>query len=153
MSDDWNDTPQGGDDGFMGGESYPALKYTTIGDTYEGRVVNIKKKQDQDYDTGDPITWPNGDPKYVWLFEIEQTNGEIGTVWVRGNAIKAIREAVKEAGSGNPIGWWLKLQHHALGEPGVSKTGKKLNPAKLFRAKLTPAPARTTTPIPADEPF
>lgn len=152
---DWDDTPQNNDDGFMGGESYPALKFDNVGDTHEGRVVNIKRKQDVDYKTKALLTWPGGDPKYVWLFEIEQPNGEMGTIWVRGNAVKAIRDAVKAAEAGSPVGWNLKLQHHALGE---AKDGG--NPAKLYRAKITPAPARVGggagaagQRVPAEEPF
>lgn len=148
MSDDWNDTPGPSDDGFMGGESFPALKFGAVGDTHEGRVTNVKKKQDVAVDTGTPMTWPNGDPKYVWLFEVEDSAGEMGTLWVRGNAVKAIREAVKEAGAGSPVGWNLKIQHHALGE---AKGGK--HPAKLYRAKLTAAAARAAVRQPAEEPF
>lgn len=147
MADDWNNDPAG-DDGFMGGESYPSLKFAAIGDTHEGVVRNIKKKQDVDFDSGTPITWANGDPKWVWLFELEGADGEMGTLWVRGNAVKAIREAATEAGAGSPVGWNLKIQHHALGE----KVGKR-NPAKLYRAKITPAAARVAVPVAAEDPF
>jgi hypothetical protein len=132
----WDDTPTPGDDGFMGGDAYPPLSFKQIGDTHEGRVVAVKRKQDTKPD-GTINTWPGGDPKYVYLFEIEQSDGEMGTLWIRGNAIKAIREAVKAAGATSPIGWNLKLQHHALGDP---KPGQ--NPAKLYRAKITPAAVR-----------
>jgi hypothetical protein len=153
MSDDW-DNPAPSDDGFMGGESHPALKFENIGDTHEGVVRGVKKKQDVSMATGTPITWPNGDPKWVWLFELEQPDGEMGTLWVRGNMVKAIREAVTAAGAGSPIGWQLKIQHHALGEPVAGK-----NPAKLYRAKITPAPARVggggsgAAAVPPEEPF
>lgn len=139
---DWNDTPDDG--GFMGeGEKFPALAFSEVGDTYQGVVRRVKAMQDRDFDTNEPITWPSGAPKNVYLFEIEQDNGEMGTIWVRGNAVTAIREAVKEAGGESPVGWHLKLQHHALGE----KIGKR-NPAKLYRAKLTPA--KVTTPAPGE---
>lgn len=146
---DWDGTPSNNDDGFMGGDSYPALKFAAVGDTHEGRVVNVKRKQDVDFKSKQPLTWPNGDPKYVWLFEVEQADGEMGTLWVRGNAVKAIREAVKEAGAGSPVGWQLKLQHHALGE--VKNRGE--DPPKLYRAKITPAVARAAARVPAEEPF
>jgi predicted RNA-binding protein YlqC (UPF0109 family) len=154
---DWDDTPPNDDGGFMGGESYPALKFAAVGDTHEGVVRGVKKKQDVSMATNTPITWPNGDPKWVWLFELEQADGEMGTLWVRGNMVKAIREAVTAAGAGSPIGWQLKIQHHALGEPVAGK-----NPAKLYRAKITPAPARVGGPggggsggaaVPPEEPF
>lgn len=135
----WNDDKPD-DGGFMGeGNSYPALAFGEVGTTHEGVIRAVKRKQDVDFDDGTPITWPDGTPKWVFLFELEQTNGEMGTIWVRGNAVTAIREAVKEAGAESPVGWNLKLQHHALGE----KVGKR-NPAKLYRAKITPAPARAT---------
>lgn len=150
MSDDWNDTPGPSDDGFMGGESHPALKFGAVGDTHEGVVRNVKKKQDHDLDTNTPMTWPNGDPKWVWLFELEDAAGEMGTLWVRGNLVKVIREAVKAAGAGSPVGWHLKVQHHELGEK--KKAG--LNAPKLYRAKLTPAPARAAAAtVPLEEPF
>jgi hypothetical protein len=157
---DWDDTPPNDDGGFMGGESYPALKFAAVGDTHEGVVRTIKKKQDADYDTGDLLTWPNGDPKWVWLFEIEQADGEMGTLWVRGNMVKVIREAVAAAGAGSPIGWHLKVRHDRLGEAGVSKSGKPLKPPKLYQARITPAPARVGggggsggAAVPPEEPF
>lgn len=147
MSDNWDD-PATGDDGFMGGDAYPALKFSQIGDTHEGVVRAVKKRQDTDFKTKAPVTWANGDPKWVYLFELEQPDGEMGTIWVRGNAIKVIREAVKQAGATSPVGWHLKLQHHALGD-----ASNGLDPAKLFRAKVTPAVARVTVPADIEEPF
>ena len=137
---DWDDTPTPDDSGFMGGDAYPALTFKEVGEVHEGCVVAVKRKQDTKPD-GTPVTWPGGDPKYVFLFEIEQADGEMGTIWVRGNAIKAIREAVKAAGATSPVGWNLKLQHYDLAE---AKGG--LNPAKLYRAKITPAAVRQTVP-------
>jgi len=145
MSDNWNDNPTD-DGGFMGGDAYPALSFTNVGDTHEGVVKAVKSKVDTK-PSGEIVTWPNGDKKMVYLFELEQTDGEMGTVWVRGNAIKVIREAVKAAGATSPVGWHLKLQHHALGDPVNG-----LNPAKLYRAKITPAVARQTVPA-EEEPF
>jgi hypothetical protein len=147
MSDNW-DTPTDDDGGFMGGDAYPALAFSQIGDTHEGVVKAVKRQQDVDYKTKAPLTWPGGDPKYVYLFEIEQPSGEMGTAWVRGNAVKVIREAVKAAGATSPVGWNLKLQHHALAE---AKDG--LNPAKLYRAKITPAAVRQAVPADLEEPF
>jgi len=148
MSDNWDNNRTDNDDEFMGssGSNYPSLDFPEVGTTHEGVVRNIIKRQDTDYDDGTPLTWPNGDPKWVWLFEIEQPNGEIGIAWIRGNAVKVIREAVTAAGAVSPRGWHLKLQHHALGEATTGKNGKPRKPPKLFRAKITPAAARQTVP-------
>ena len=80
-------------DVFMaeGGSKYPALKFSEIGDTHSGKVVEVKKLEDRDPD-GNIKTWPNGDPRFVFVFTIAQEDG-FGNIWARGNMVKTIREA------------------------------------------------------------
>lgn len=142
MSDDWG-TPND-DAGFMGGDSLPAVKFDTLGQVHGGRVTKISEKNDTKPD-GTVKTWSNGDPMKVWVFELDGQH----SLWVRGNMVSAIRDAVKTAGLSTPIGAHIEVMHHDLGTP---KPGQ--NPAKLFRARvLQPGqqPA-TATPAPAVAP-
>jgi len=128
-------------DPFMeGAGGYPGIKFETIGDSCTGVVTTVKEKVDTKPD-GTVNKWDNGDPKTVYVFELDTDGTDDGmrSLWVRGNMIKAIREATTAAGFKTVIGTKITVQHHALGDP---KPGR--NPAKLFRAKVESAPARQT---------
>lgn len=114
------------------GGSLEGLKFPEIGHSETGVVVAVDERDDTGID-GEAKTWPDGRPKRVWIFTLQQADGVERALWVRGNLVKAIREAVAEAGVATVIGATLSVQHHALGD---KKPG--LNPAKLFRAKLEP---------------
>ncbi len=135
MSDNWDNQDDSGDL-LSGGGS--AVSFNDIGDRASGIVVKVKKSIDV-YE-GVTSTWPNGDPKHVFIFTLDD-NGEQLAVFCRGNMVKAVREAAAKAGVASLVGHKLTVEHHALGEP--SKKGYK--PAKLFRAKVEPAPATTAT--------
>ena len=120
------------DDFLAGGESLPAAKLTNIGDKVTGVIKQTRKLEDRDLN-GDLRTWPNGDPKHVFVFDLETTDGA-QALWVRGQMVSAIKEAAREAKVTNLIGATLDLQHHALGE--IKQKG--YNAPKLYRARLTP---------------
>jgi hypothetical protein len=42
----------------------------------KGTVVEVLRKQGRDFMTGEPKTWPNGDPKPVYQIAVKQANGE-----------------------------------------------------------------------------
>lgn len=140
-------------DDFMGGGSYPAVEFKEIGDTAIGIVDKIDKLHDRD-PAGNPKFWPNTtDPMYVWPMEFrDPTTGDVRTLWVRGNLVKAIKQAVKEAGLASPQGALLKVRFDALGE---KKAG--FSQAKLFKVKAEPAPAnaapRKTATVTDEEPW
>jgi hypothetical protein len=121
------------DDFLAGGESLPAVKLTNVGDKVTGVIKQTRKLEDRDLN-GELRTWPNGDVKHVFVFDLDTTDGA-QALWVRGQMVSAIREAAREAKVSNLVGCTLDVQHHALGEAKQ----KGYNAPKLYRARITPA--------------
>lgn len=115
-----------------GGASLPAVKFTNPGDTAKGVVTEVKKLEDRD-PTGTPKTWPDGKPKFVFVFNLDTEDGA-QALWVRGNMVKAIREAAQAAGVTTMVGSTLAVQFTGLGEA----TTKGYQPPKLFKAQVKP---------------
>lgn len=130
-------------DDFMAASSYPAVEFKNVGDMRTIVVREVHKKIDIDMDTDKPKTWPNGDPVHVFQFNGE-SDGETKSLWVRGNLVKAVREAVAAAGLATVIDAKLTIKFDDLGTP--PKRG--LNAPKLFKVK-----AEAAAPPPADDPF
>ena len=126
------------DEFLAGGNSYPAVKFTEIGDKVVGTVLNIKRLEDRD-PSGEVKTWPNGDPKHVFVFDLD-TNGETVALWVRGNMVKAIKEAAFAAGVKEMTGCTVAVQFSGLGE-----AKKGMNAPKLYKAQVKPAVASSIT--------
>lgn len=129
------------DEFLAGGASFPAVKFPNVGDTVKGVVGNIKKLEDRDL-SGEVKTWPNGDPKHVFVFDLETEDGTVA-LWVRGNMVKAIKEAAYAAEIKQMVGCTLAVQFTGLGE-----AKKGMNAPKLYKAQIK-APAPTT--ITADD--
>ena len=121
----------------------PACKFESPGDTHKGKVVSAQKRQQTDYGTGTPKFYDNGDPMWEIVITIdtgvEDSNGETEKrLFARGAMLKAIREALKDAGAKLEVGGELVVRYTEDGEP--SKKG--FNAPKLYKAKYTPpAPA------------
>ena len=113
-------------------EGGPAVKLE-VGETFEGTVLSISELDDRKPD-GETVTWNDGTPKKVWVFNLENSDGETVSLWVRGNLVKTIRVAAREAKVADLVGAGLKVQRIEDGEP----TKKGYNPPKLYRAKITP---------------
>lgn len=118
-------------DVFMaeGGSKYPALKFSDVGDTHSGKVVEVKKLEDRDPD-GNIKTWPNGDTRFVFVFTIAQEDG-FGNIWARGNMVKTIREAAQAANISTMVGATLTVKYTGDGEKK-----KGFNAPKLYKAKV-----------------
>jgi hypothetical protein len=122
-------------DDFMsggGGDKLPEYKFETVGDTISGQIIDVTKLEDKTPD-GQAKTWPSGDPMHVWVFTLDTTGNGSGdtTLWVRGNMVTAIRQALADAAvkpSDHPK---ITVKHHAVGEP----KNKGYAPPKLFKAK------------------
>lgn len=124
-------------DPFAPSEKRDYHKFENVGDTVVGIIDKIDEVQEKDYDTGDPVTWPDGRPRMIYVLEVrDTTSGEVKALWARGNMITAIREASREVGHG-PLGHLLKLKYHEDGKP----SNPRFKPPKLFKAKIEPAPA------------
>ena len=119
-----------------GGSSLPSIKFPNIGDSATGQIITARQVQDRNID-GDLLTWDDGKPRMVWVFELDTTGtGEAdSTLWVKGNLYTVVREALKEAGVPT-VGAKIKVTHHALGEPKK----KGFNAPKLFQAVAKAGP-------------
>ena len=57
-----------------GGAKSPALKFESINDSHAGKVIEVQKLEDRD-PNGELKTWPNGDPKFVFVFTVATSEG------------------------------------------------------------------------------
>jgi hypothetical protein len=126
-------------DDFMGGggSSVPAFKFDHIGATVSGQILDGTKLEDRRPD-GTAVTWDDGSPKHVWVFQLDTTGDGLAdtSVWVRGNMVKVLKEAMAEAGLKPSDKPKITLKHHELGE-----ARKGYAAPKLYKAKVEPAPA------------
>lgn len=121
-------------DAFMNSQTFPAVKFSEIGQTVIISVESVERKNDT-APNGDQKTWPNGDPMFVYVFTGD-VDGEIMSLWVRGNLVSAIREAVKLAKITTVIGAELTITFSGEGTP----PSRGMNPPKLYTVDLTTAP-------------
>ena len=124
-------------DPFQAGtDSLPALKFENVGDKHTGQITDARQVPDRDLD-GNVRTWANGDPRSVWVFDVDTDNDGIAdhSMWVKGNLYKVLLDALKEAGI-NTIGAVIQVEHHEVGIPKQ----KGYNGAKLFTAKAKAGP-------------
>lgn len=125
----------------------PAFKFHTPGDTITGTITAARKVQATDYDTGEPVTWPNGDPKYDYPITVTNPDGE-QTVWCRNQMWVAVRDACTKTGSIPQPGGVLTVTYTGDGE----KSNPKYNAPKLYTATYQPAPpAQTGAAISTDD--
>jgi hypothetical protein len=114
-----------------GGPKLPTLKFEKPGDTHGGVVTDVKKLEDRD-PAGNAKTWPNGDPRFVYVLSLKtETEGECN-LWARGVMINAIREAAKSAGVTELVGNKVSIRYTGDGE----QKNKAFNAPKLFAAKV-----------------
>jgi len=130
----------------MEGGNAPGLKFPEVGDI---RTITVRKVSEQ-IDTepdGTPRTWPSGQPKMVHVFNGE-SDGEAASLWVRGNLVTAIREAVKAAGLKTVVDTKVTVKRLADGTP----PSRGMNAPKLYAAKVEPvAPLAAADPFANDE--
>jgi hypothetical protein len=82
---------------------YPAVKLKEPNDGFVGRIVDLGTYQAKDYQTGEPKTYPSGDPVTGIRVTLETTPGDEGSrvmLWAeKWNMLQAISYAVKAAGA------------------------------------------------------
>jgi hypothetical protein len=125
-------------------EGGPAVKLE-VGETFEGQVMSISELDDRKPD-GTVNKWDDGTPRKVWVFNVKPADGELQSLWVRGNLVKVLRVAAREAKVANLEGSVIKVQRIEDGQP--TKPG--FNPPKLFRAKVTPGVLPQTSTFTVD---
>lgn len=126
-------------DPFAGGEGNPSLSFKDKphGTTYVGRVAELPALvQSRDFETGNPATWPDGNPKMVVCTTLE-IDGQLYSLWApKPSALfAAIKDAQNTAGSQIAVGGTLQVTY-THDEP--NKTNPRLNPAKQYRVTYTP---------------
>ena len=127
-----------------------------MGDEIEGEIVTIKRVQQTDFQTGEPLEWPDGGKRMQTVVEL-QTDEQSGddddgkrSVWLKGgnnfeaaqgkgfSGERALAEAAKAAKlSDIDEGATLKIKCSGLAKP----TTRGFQPAKLYVMELTPAKA------------
>ena len=113
------------------GTKHPALTFPTVGTTHTGVVLEVKKLEDKDMVTGQPKTFDNGDPRWVFVFTLETGTGT-ANLWVRGQMQRAIREAAEKAGVQTLVGATLSVRYVGDGE----KKSAAFNAPKQYQAKV-----------------
>jgi hypothetical protein len=123
-------------DDFMGGgaKSFP---FDNVGDTVTGRITDVQKRQQTDLTTGEPKTWANGEPRWMYsitlqtdLREDEWDDG-VRAVNVKWQSQKAVQDAVRKAGAKKlEIGGKLSLKY-----TGNGPKGNYPQPPKLWAAQ------------------
>ena len=135
----------------LGGES-TSWSPEEIGDKISGTILSIKRKQQTDFSTNEPLTWSNGDPRMQTLVELqtdERLNDDddgVRTLWLKGgknfepgtgkgqSGEEALKTAVKETGSKTiDEGATLQVVMTGLAKP----TTRGYQPAKLYTMKYT----------------
>lgn len=127
---------------FTGGGA-PAASFKKIGDSITGVITNAEARQQTDFDSGEPLTWDNGDPRMEIILtlsttlrdpEVEDDEGE-RRVFCRGQMLTAMRQAVKKAKDRKPrIGGRITVKYTEDGE--AKKKG--FNAPKLFTVTYEP---------------
>ena len=123
MSDDVNNIlGQGAPNGFPEG--------TPIGTTVRGEIIDATVRQSTDMETGKPKFWEDGKPQMELDLTLQdetmtgdENDGE-RRLFARGNMLKAIKKAMKDAGvktitvrTGNQPGGKLAVKRTGQDEP------------------------------------
>lgn len=120
---------------LLGGEKVPAAKFKEIGDEHTLTITDKEMRQQTDYDTGEPLTFPNGDPRMQLQLtgtveESEREGAEDDLrrrFYLKGESQKAAGEAVRAAGAKDlEIGGKLWMKYTADEKIAGSKKVKKL---------------------------
>lgn len=130
-------------DPFAGGDKVPALSFkgATIGTSHTLTVTEpAALVQTRDFDTDEPATWPDGNPKMAAVVKCLDAQGEPVAVWATkpSSMFSAIAAAQTEVRPGYRLksGDTLWVQFYDE-EPAKSA---KHSPRKLYRAKVKEAP-------------
>jgi hypothetical protein len=127
-----------------------SAKFETPGTTVSGIITRPPEVQRQrELDTGKPKFWEDGKPRQQIVIHLQTTSRDpevedddgIRALYVRGNMLKAVREAVRKHGAGVRLetGGVLTVTYTGDGE----RRAAGFNPPKLYSASYTPAAQAT----------
>ena len=139
---------------FLMGAGGKAFPFETIGDSVTGVITELKKQQQTDLETGEPLFWANGDPRMMLVVtlatELQDDDDDDGIrrVFLRGGnyvastgkgaaSLVAVKDAVKRSGAPIEMGGTLTLAYSGNSKPAA----KGMNAAKLYSASYTPPSA------------
>lgn len=125
--------------------SMPYVSFKTIGDTAKGRVVASRTSQQRDYAHGKPQTGAHGDPMMQVASDLQTDQQDpqipnddgVRRVYVRGQMMAAVREALRAANAKLEVGGELAIQY-VSDKPSETKG---FHPAKQFQAQYRPSTA------------
>lgn len=134
-------------DDFMDGAAVHSASFKGMPPiTHAGEIVEPPELvQQRDYDSNEPLAWPDGRPKMMLKVVIQtdqrdpqdpDDDGKRG-IYLRYKMKDAVQEAIKKAGQkGAPkMGGWLSLTYYA--DDVAAKRGRN-EPPKLYRAEYRP---------------
>lgn len=138
------------------GDSPPSLYLPNVGDAAVLGIVDVAEYQQRDYDTGEPVSWPDGGPKMGKRItgmivslkgdacgggqrnQVTVDVGDLVTIWAEGGKFLSYSRATKDAG-GVFIGDVMLWERTPDGEP----SNPRHNPPKTYKAKIRrPDPAK-----------
>lgn len=135
----------------------PSAKFPEIGTVVKGEILRIEETQQQDYSTGKPKFWDDGNPmmQHVITLKTEERDPDIPNddgerrLFARGQMRAAITAAIRDSRADRTqiIGGTLAVQYASDGEP--SKPG--FNPPKQYVAQFKPA-TNVPTSLISDQP-
>lgn len=140
---------------FLMGNGAKAFDFSDIGVKVSGVIVEMKKQQQTDMQTGEPQFWNNGEPKMMLRVTLQtdmRTSDDdegLRSVYLRGgnftavtgkgtSSLVAVKDAVRRSGKGIEPGGRLTLEFSGLGQA----PSKGFNPPKLYVADYQP-PSQT----------
>ena len=118
-------------------------KFEEPGTTLGGKVIYAEVQQQREIDTGKPKFWDDGKPRQQIVVHLQtaardpQVPDDDGkrALYVRGNMLKALRTALRTAGTQLTEGGTLTVTYTGDGE----RTKAGFNPPKLYKVTYTPA--------------
>lgn len=121
------------------GSTGTTVKFEAEGDVRKIVIADINKQQETSFETGAPVTWPSGDPKYQYVVS-GLVDGEESRLFIKGYMVDALKEALRKAGikAGDSLnGGTLTVKWQSTDEP--RRAG--MQGARRYVAKFEPAVA------------
>ena len=112
-----------------------SAKWDAIGDVRRLKITAASKQVCTDFATGEPLLWPNGDPKFQLVFSgTDPDTGDEVRIFAKGFMYSAVKDAFRVAGATPEVGGILAVQW--IGEEPSKVKG--YNPSKKWKAQYQP---------------
>lgn len=130
-----------------------AAKWPTVGFVVEGTVTGAVMKQQNDYDTGEPLFWKDGSPRNQLVLDVQsaptgktweglrytekiiQDDDGMRAMYVKGNLQKTLSAALREANARFEIGGHIRVERIQ----DAPKVDRAKEPAHQYKVTWTPA--------------